>query len=211
MEAGHARLNHTHLPSMFLCKLAGPPHPKTKTWHSQMDRVCSESREARPPGGWSPGPFLCLQRTQDSALTVELCSQHLGNIRMLEQLLEMLPPAFLAHLNILKLTQIWKSVFAEYLPFPLWWLLLVILSDKRTLCKILGNTAAALCLILALLYHGSGIPFHPTKTYPQNINSHHMYRWITSRGEEKNLIWKLIHFTQAHRQKGSQATPSLWP
>lgn len=67
-------------------------------------------------------PFLRTQRTPDSSLALDLCSQHLGSIRMLEPLLEMLPAVLLAHLNVLKLTQICKSVLIEYLPFPLWWL-----------------------------------------------------------------------------------------
>jgi hypothetical protein len=45
-------------------------------------------------------------RMPDSSLAVELCSQHPGNIRMLEPLLAMLPAELLAYLNILKLTQI---------------------------------------------------------------------------------------------------------
>lgn len=46
-----------------------------------------------------------IARFQPS-LATELRSQHLGNIRMLELLLAMLPVALLAYLTILKLTQI---------------------------------------------------------------------------------------------------------
>lgn len=93
------------------------PRPKSDT---QMDRVCSQSREAWPRV-WSTGA-LPPPHAKNASLVVERGLQHLGYIRVLEMLLVRLPAALLAHLNTLKLTQIWKSALVEHLPFPWRWL-----------------------------------------------------------------------------------------